>query len=152
MKPLGWHLIAGALVGAVATIACQWAFGAFAGRYAPFDWFVVQSVMKDGGSNAYAALGMYHHGNSSAVLPAIWLGTGDAPALGKATSLDGRLGLVASSPIAPEQVSFGPDRSLIVTVARARHISRNSSHCFFDNVAADTYCLEAANVVLRLAP
>jgi hypothetical protein len=152
VKLRGWHLGAGFLGGAVMAIASQWVLGAFAERYAPFDSYVVQSVVKDTRSNAYAALGSYHHGNSSSVLPAIWLGTGDAPALGETPSLAGQLGLVASTPIMPEQVSFGLDSSLIVTVPRARDISRDTSHCFFDDIEDDTYCLDAAGVILRVVP
>jgi hypothetical protein len=115
-------------------------------RYGPFDRYLVDEVVKNPTSGAYAAIVTYHHGNSSADVHAIWLGDGQAPDPGSTGPLKGWPSLVSVSPIPAEQIAFATDHELVVTVPGPAEVSSDTDRCYFEAAGPNTICLDGAMI------
>jgi hypothetical protein len=154
VKLRAWHLAICAIGGAIATLSCQWLLAGPAQRYGPFDRYIVAAVVKDPTKPAFAALVDYHHGNSSSDVRAIWLGEGTPPVVGSTEPLQGWPSVVSTAQISPDQVGFGPDHRMILSVRAPAEISSDDGPCYFDEAEtkAAPICLDGPGARVVVTP
>jgi hypothetical protein len=114
--------------------------------YDSVDRFKVLAVIRDSNSTKSAVIVDYENGNSSAGGTAIWIVDTPAPAVGSTEPLSGPPALVSTAAFSSDQVSWQPNRRVLLKLKAPIAFSADDHNCFWDEQLAPTICIGGPGV------